>query len=351
MRISFAAIAVLALFTGTCDGAAPAPDSVPAVGAAAPLVWPQPPEQARIRYECALSGPKDLGIAKSLFRRLIDALSGGVEEKFVRPTGVAEQDGVIYVADPGAHALWILDAGRGRSIKVVEVADVMLVSPVAVAVRPDGAVFVADTGLKKVLLLGRDGALIRIVAHDNIERPAGVAYDATTKQLYVADAGSDRIAVFGPTGELTRAWGSGGDGDGDFNHPTHIALDPSGSLLVVDALNFRIQAFSRTGAFLWKFGHQGDGSGEFAAPKGVAVDSDGHVYVVDALFDAVQIFDRGGTLLLAFGETGTRAGQFWLAGGLFINAGNEIFVADAYNRRIQILHYGEGSGSSCRGGK
>lgn len=351
MRTSFAAIFVLTLFLGTCGWAAPTPASVPVVGAAEPLVWPKPPEPARIRYECALSGPKDMGIAKSLLRRLIDALSGGVDERFVRPTGVAERDGVIYVADPGAHALWILDAGRRRSTKVVEVADLMLVSPVAVAVRPDGAVFVADTGLKKVFLVARDGTLMRVAAQDNMERPAGVAYDAQTQQLYVADAGSDRIAVFGANGELMHAWGSGGDRDGDFNHPTHLAMDSSGTLLVVDALNFRIQAFNRTGGFLWKFGHQGDGSGEFAAPKGVAADSEGHVYVVDALFDAVQIFDHDGTLLLGFGETGTQAGQFWLPGGLFINADNEIFVADGYNRRVQVFRYGEGSASSCQGGR
>lgn len=326
---------VLLLLATACQ--APAPTQVPQAIPERLPVWPQPPEEARIRYVRSLSGPGDLGIVKSFLGRLLDALSGGGEEHFVRPTGVAERDGVIYVADPGAHALWILDAARKRSVKVIEAGETGLVSPVAVAVRPDGAVFVADTWLKKVFLLDREGGLIRIAAQEGLERPAGLAYATATERLYVADSASDRITVYGPAGNLMRSRGKGGNRDGEFNHPTHLALDPSGALLVTDALNFRIQAFDREGGFLWKFGRHGDGSGDLAAPKGIAVDREGHVFVVDTLFDAVQIFDPDGTFLLAFGEHGTQAGQFWLPGGLFINARDEIFVADAYNQRVQLF--------------
>ena len=321
----------------------------PVVESAAPLVWPKPPEQARIRYLGILSGPKDLGIVKSWFGRLLDTLSGrGDDEQFVRPTGVAERDGVIYVADPGARALWILDTRRKRSIKVTELETTALASPVAVAVRPDGAVFLADTVLKTVFLLNRDGRLIRIAAQVGLERPAGLAYDAAAEQLYVADASSDRILVYGASGGLVRGWGRSGNRDGEFNHPTHVAVDSSGNVLVVDALNFRIQAFSRQGVFLWKFGHQGDGSGDLAAPKGIATDLEGHVYVVDALFDTVQVFNPDGALLMAFGERGSRAGQFWLPGGLYINARSEVFVADPYNQRVQVFRIGDAASAGAQ---
>ena len=299
--------------------------------------WPAPPSPTRIRYSHSFSGPGDLGIAKSLYQRLVDALVGRGEEQMVRPTGITEHDGRIYVADPGAPALWILDPARGHFAKVESAGDGPFVSPVAVAVRPDGAVFVADTGLKKVLMLDREGRFIRVAAQADLQRPAGLAYDPSTQRLYVVDSLLHRVLVYDGDGNLVRGWGRKGTGDGEFNYPTHVAIDATGTVLVTDALNFRIQAFDRDGRFLWKFGRHGDGSGDLSAPKGVGADSGGHVYVVDALFDAVQIFDRDGTLLLSFGEKGARAGQFGRPGGLFVSAQGRIFVADAYNHRVQIF--------------
>lgn len=327
--------ATFLLFVQGCG----APEPITAAAEASPerLVWPPPPAQPRVRYLRSVSGPRDLGIAKPFFRRLLDALGGAGADRFVRPTGVAARSGALYVADPGAQALWILDSAQGRYVKVTSVGAASLVAPVAVALAPDGAIFLADTGLKKVFLLDGDGRLMSTAAQEGLERPAGLAYDAASKWLYVADSANNRISVFGPQGQLVRTWGRGGDQSGEFNHPTYIALDAAGTLRVTDALGFRIQSFDRNGRFLGTFGRPGDGSGDFASPKGVATDSQGHVYVVDALFDAVQIFEPNGTYLLGFGERGTQAGQFWLPGGIFIDSKDHIYVADAYNQRIQMF--------------
>lgn len=329
---------VMLLFAGGCGAPSPIEglkeEAYPEL-----VVWPKPPAEPRIRYMRSISGPRHAGIERSLFRRMIDALVGRSPEHFIRPTGVAERDGVLYVADPGAQALWILDPAQNQSVKVDRIGEAALASPVAVAPGPEGGVFVADTWLKKVFLLDRQGKLIRVAAEAGLARPAGVAYDPVNQRLYVADSATHSIAVYGPDGALNRTWGQRGAQNGEFNSPTHLALDRTGTILVTDALNFRIQAFDPDGRFLWKVGRHGDGSGDFAAPKGLAADSEGHVYVVDALFDAVQIFNRDGTLLLAFGEQGTKAGQFWLPGGIFITLQDEIYVADAYNQRVQVLRF------------
>src|SRR5574337_1469036 len=85
------------LFTAGCAA------SPPAEGPAQPaalLVWPPPPAAARIRYVRRLSGPHDAGIEKSFFGRLAETLFGRPEAFLIPPSGVAERNGVFYVAYP-----------------------------------------------------------------------------------------------------------------------------------------------------------------------------------------------------------------------------------------------------------
>ncbi len=328
---------MLVLFTAGC--ATEHVDEAPWIHARPSLVWPKPPATPRIAYVESVSGPRDLGVTKPLLQRVMESFTGVTDEHLIRPTGVAVRAGTLYVADPGAQALWIFDLSGRHYVKVHRMGKVMLISPVAVAARPDGAVFVVDSLLKKIFLVDRAGKLLQTITDDTLVRPASLAYDATTSRLYVADSNAHRIVLFAADGTRLRTLGKRGSDDGEFNFPTHLSVDKSGTLFVTDALNYRIQAFDRDGKFLWKFGHPGDTSGTLAAPKGITTDSDGNVYVVDALFDTVQIFDRKGTFLLAFGERGTGPGQFSIPGGIFISPEDRIYVADAYNQRVQVFEF------------
>ncbi len=53
-----------------------------------------------------------------------------------------------------------------------------------------------------------------------------VAFDGAG-QLYVFDAGVDRIFVVGPNGEFRRAFGRQGEGPGEFRRPDGLAVFPS----------------------------------------------------------------------------------------------------------------------------
>ena len=328
-------VALLLLLAGGCS----TPVLTPPMDAAslAALVWPKAPEQPRIRYLQSVAGAQDWGIERTWLQRLGDALTGASAQQFVRPSAVAEAAGVLYVADPGTQSLWMLDRPDKRATQLKAIGGEALVSPVALALRADGTVFVADTALAKVFLVDRSGALLRTFATQGLERPAALAWSEATRRLYVLDSKRHRITVFDGNGALVRHMGESGRGDGQFNYPTHLALDAGGTLLVTDALNFRIQALSQSGDFLWKFGRHGNGSGDFSAPKGVAVDAGGHYYVVDALFDLVQIFNQSGQLLLAFGERGEQPGQMMMPRGIFISDQDKVYVADAYNQRVQVF--------------
>jgi DNA-binding beta-propeller fold protein YncE len=339
-RIAIATL-LTCLLCATSDWAASSADRAADAGTAGkvaePIVWPKPPAEARIRYERSIGSGADWGIARSAFGRFVDRFTGRRESHLVRPTGVAESGGVLYVADPGAQTLFIFDATKNRVVEVNRFGNETLVSPVSVALGKPDTVYLVDSWRKKVYQVGRDGKLQRTVVEQGLSRPAGVVFDATRERLYVADSVAHTVLVFAPDGRQLQTIGSNGQQDGQFNSPTHLALERDGSLLVTDALNFRVQVFDPEGRFARSIGAPGDGAGNFSAPKGVATDLSGNVYVADAMFDAVQVFDPGGQLLLGFGRQGTRPGEFWLPNGLFIDDHEMLYVADAYNQRVQVF--------------
>jgi DNA-binding beta-propeller fold protein YncE len=62
--------------------------------------------------------------------------------------------------------------------------------------------------------------------------------------VYVADAGNNRIQKFSSSGTLITMWGSLGTGNGQFSNPSGVAVDASGNVYVADTFNNRIQVFS-----------------------------------------------------------------------------------------------------------
>lgn len=338
MDIRITALLVITALAASCQPplSAPAPEQEPSAGQ---LVWPQPPLPSRIRFVKAMAQPADLGIRPSLWRLLLEIMVGKEENWFVRPTGVAVDREKIYVADPGAQSLWILDEQAGRFSQVRGPRGEELVSPVSVSLGRAEKIYVADSYLRKILVFDHQGNKTSSIENDSFRRPTGLAYDAAKDRLYVADSAAHRIWILTSDGRPVGEIGRRGRGHGEFNFPTHVALDREGHLYVTDSLGFRIQIFARDGRFLGAFGDHGDGSGDFAAPKGVGVNKAGHIYVVDTLFDAVQIFDRTGRFLLSFGQRGVGLGQFWLPSGIFIDARDRIYVADSYNQRIQVFDY------------
>ncbi|MCX7165846.1 MAG: hypothetical protein NTV11_06180 [Rhodocyclales bacterium] len=303
------------------------------------LVWPHAPAQPRVEFVRAFSRPADLGIGKGFFEQLKDLLFGEAEARILRPMAVVASGGILYVADPGAKGVHRFDTAGGEYALITAADGAALPSPVGLARGAAGKVYVADSQLGKIFVIrpGEKSALaLRLDV--KLTQPTGIAFDAASGRLYVADTAEHRIHIFERDGSLAGSIGRRGTGDGEFNFPTYLWRTPEGRLYVTDSLNFRIQAFDARGQFAGKFGRQGDGTGDAARQKGVATDRHGHVYVVDALFHAFQIFDATGRLLLPVGERGQERGEFWLPTGIFIDE-DMIYIADSYNQRIQVFRY------------
>lgn len=311
-------------------------------GEQARLVWPREPAPPRVEFVRAFSRPADLGIGKSFLARLKDLLFGEADNRIIRPMAVTAGGGVIYVADPGAKGVHRFDTAGGDYTLITATDEAPLPSPVGLARGAAGEVYVADSRLAQVFVI-RPGAKEAMPLHLDVKltQPTGIAFDAASGRLYVADTAAHRIHIFERDGSLAGSLGRRGTGDGEFNFPTYLWRTPQGRLYVTDSLNFRIQVFDARGQFVGKFGRQGDGTGDAGRQKGVATDRHGHVYVVDALFHAFQIFDATGRLLLQVGDRGQDRGEFWLPTGIFIDQDDDgmIYIADSYNQRIQVFRY------------
>ena len=61
----------------------------------------------------------------------------------------------------------------------------------------------------------------------------------------MADHGNNRVQIFNSAGVYLSQFGTSGNGDGQFNGPYGVAIDPiSHNIVVVDQNNNRVQIFA-----------------------------------------------------------------------------------------------------------
>ena len=81
-----------------------------------------------------------------------------------------------------------------------------LKDPQDLRMGPDGNLYIADTGNKRILVVSRQGELIQeIKDKKNFKTPSGVNVDAQGN-IYVADESARAVLVYSPEGELIRTW-------------------------------------------------------------------------------------------------------------------------------------------------
>jgi sugar lactone lactonase YvrE len=175
-------------------------------------------------------------------------------------------------------------------------------------------------------------------------RPYGLGI-APDGNLWVANGGKDRFEIFAPDGTYLETWGTPGSGEGEFEFYApesgygvaygDVDFDADGNIYVLDTGNHRVQKFDSDRHFLRAWGSKGDGEGQFLAPPSIAVGADGRVYVPDEKRHDVQIFDSEGTYLGAFGEEGSGDGQFNVTAGVAVDRSGDVWVADYTSGRIQ----------------
>lgn len=304
-----------------------------------PLVWPEPPDQPRIRYVGQISTEDDLKKAVTWHEGFVNAIFGKDDVAvLVGPYGVVKDaDDKLFVADTGSSVVQVYDLENRTHSFFSSIDDGQaLVTPVALSLV-DGKVYVVDSKLGKVCVFNKRGEFITSFGQDQLKRPTGLAYCRNLQRFFVADTGKHMIAVYNKKGDFLETIGQRGSDAGSFNFPTHLWVDKFNKLYVCDTLNYRVQIFATDGRHLSSFGQHGDRPGSFAHPCGVASDSFGNIYVTDRKFENIQIFNSDGKVLMAIGQEGSNPGQFWLPGGIFIDDDDSIYIADSFNKRIQVF--------------
>jgi len=183
--------------------------------------------------------------------------------------------------------------------------------------------------------------------------PGGVAVNAATHDLYVADTGNARIDQFDSAGGFIRAWGWGvadglpmfetctlncqagvsGAGAGQFETPRFIAVDNSagpsaGDVYVGDTGSALVQKFTAAGELLASWGDGSPANGQLAgesAPGGVfgnafgsslggiAIDTSGNLWALTTSARVVE-FDQGGAFIQEWPSEGARQVGIAVAG-------------------------------------
>ncbi len=180
-------------------------------------------------------------------------------------------------------------------------------------------------------------------------KPTDIAIDPSSNDIYVVDSQNHRVQVFDSTGKnITPPWGSGsqGTGDGQFSSPSGIAIDPSSrNVYVFDSGNSRIEKFTSDGTFLtsWSVG-SGVLSGSTYLPD-ISIDTGGHVYFTQTLNNTFEIHSVDGSLIAKTGSSGLREGQFDNPTSIAVDGSNNVYVFDAFNHRIQKF---DGNGNTIK---
>jgi hypothetical protein len=137
------------------------------------------------------------------------------------------------------------------------------------------------------------------VAEEQLSTPRGVAISPVTGDVFVAEAGSGRIARLSADGEFLLSFGEAGSGPAQFQEAFDLVVEPTGMVVVLDAAAQQLLRFTPDGEYLTTFGAEQT----FYRPRGLGADLAGQLVVADTGGVRIVKLDATGALL---GQVGGR---------------------------------------------
>lgn len=220
---------------------------------------------------------------------------------------------------------------------------------------------------KFLLQIGTPGKMDGADSQTTLNRPSAIAYDAAANEVFVADTGNRRIAVFdADSGAYKRHWfGSGEKAAGpapaaytpsdppskSFRDVTCIEIARDGSVYVCDRSSNRIQVFQKNGTFVKEaivskntLGATVTGQfgvvSSYGSAWDVALSNDAqqrYLFVADGHNKKVHVFQRDTlTEVGTFGSGGRYPGQFLAVGSIATDAQGNVYTGEQHHgKRVQ----------------
>ncbi len=165
-------------------------------------------------------------------------------------------------------------------------------------------------------------------------KPFGLAVDFEGN-VYLADAGNNRLLKFDSDFKATRKIGGLGTTEGSFNYPTFITFDNGLNLMVSDEKNQRVARFNSQLQYVDEllFFDEEDPL-KFGYPSGISFTNYGETWVVDRDNSQVVIFNNIGQYSHSLGDYGYSGGQLSSPEKIIRDRNGEFLVCDAGNKRI-----------------
>ena len=319
------------------------------MGLAEEVVWPAAPEVPRYRFVGQLTGAENFsregGEKESFFSKALRWVVGLVAGKPIpqilqRPqSGLVASDGRILVTDVSRQAVAVFDNEQGKfHIWEDALPEMRFLTPIAIVETANNEFLVTDAKLGMVVRLSSDGKPLGGFGGDDLDHPTGIAYHPGLGLVFVADTHEHKIKVFDEQGQFLRAFGEKGEGNGQFNMPTHLVYK-NDKLFIADTMNARVQIVDTMGNFEQTFGRRGLFIGNMPRPKGITVDNNGLIYVVESYHDYLLIFNVKGQFLMPIGGSGQGVGQFYLPAGVWSDNNNKVYIADMFNGRVVVFEF------------
>lgn len=304
------------------------------------IVFPPPPDTARIQFLTRISGSDDVVRKRRSFWRLLvgDDDEASAARPIIKPYGLSVHRGKLYICDSILAGLEIVDVGEGTFEYFTPRGEGKLEKPINCFVdKTDGLLYVADTERRQVVVFDESQRYVTSFGEMQGMRPTDVFVEG--EQIWVVDLAGRQVRVYDRISkQLTASFPNlPPDTPGVLYSPTNLYVTAD-RVYVTDFGDFKVKIYTRDGEFLGSVGSYGRQLGQFVRPKGIAVDRDLNLYVVDAGFENVQMFNRDGQLLMFFGGRYEGPGDMWLPAKVVIDYDNLPYFERYVDPRFRLKY-------------
>jgi len=303
------------------------------------VIYPSPPDTARIQFLTKISSSKEVTGSRKSFKKFLFGEQADIIIN--KPYGVTSSKGKILICDTFIHGIVIIDMEHNKFEQFIPSGKGELKVPINCFVDQNKNLYVADSERKQIVIFDENGLYIGSIGDLENFKPVDVF--VLDNEVWVTNLANHQVNVYSGDSEhkLLRKFPESNDGQpGSLFSPTNIFVT-NDKVYVTDFGDFKVKIYSHDGQFIESVGTYGQGLGQLARPKGIAVDQDKNLYVVDAGFENAQIFNKEGKLLMFFGGTYKGPGDMWLPAKVSLDYDNlkyfEKYVDPDY--RLKYLIY------------